>query len=1217
MKKLFTLFALLFLFASNILSQNVEVSTGGPATNYMTLKAAFDAINAGTHTGTILIELANNTTETASCVLNASGSGSASYTSITIRPTGGAARTISGAIVGLPLIDLNGADNVSIDGLNSGGNSLTISNTSTSSTSGTSTIRFQVDATNNKITQCSILGSATIGVSAGTNGGNIWFGAGSTSTGSDGNKISFCDIGPAGTNLPTRLIWGNGTPANPNSSDTISNCNLFDFFSSTAVHRAIDISAGCTDWVITENRFYQTSSRTQTTGTANSVIRVSNASGNNFQIINNIIGFANSSGTGTYVIGGSTNTFRAIDLPNVGTTTATSIQGNTISGINFTTAATTTGTTTGFVAIMLGTTAGRFDVGNVSGNTIGSLDGSSTIVVNSSAGTGTINGIYDFSLSASNISNNNIGNITIQGPGTSNGFRGILVNTASGVTATITNNTIANITNTQTGSYALYAIQTALPSVVITGNTIRDFTGNANVASTVIATAISVNCTTATASSTISGNTIYSLNNNSGTVSNSIYSMDLSLSSTANVIERNLVHSINITSTVATCQLWGIVMRGFGTATFKNNMIRLGLRADGTSITSGFSVIGMRELVGATASYYNNSVYIGGTGVVSSSNTYCFLSSVVTNTRNFSNNIFWNARSNGSGTIANVSIGVGGTAPNPAGLTCNYNLLFANGVSGVVGVFNGIIQTTMANWRTATGQDAKSISRSPDFVNPTGTSTTLDLHISPTSLSVNGRGTYIASVTNDYDGNSRPTSQSTSVSPVDMGADQYSPSGFTGNNTDVLANTLVDGELTAIELVAGEFNFTEILQFTGTQTPNNTMRPSKNNEASKVNINTIVTDNSNHNSNTETISSYINYDKSAQTTIIDLKAEDTPSEIYTKVTDNTITQIPHNNGLKTLSAKNNLLKKSPVQKHRDGNSGAEPNRSAVNTTWIYWRFIDFTPDPLNEPITMRFYYNDEQLATITEASLQIAYWDGSSWDNTFTQSVNTTSNYIEVTLPDGLAWPPDILFAIAGNDAPLPVVLTDFNITAMSRDANLSWGTSSELNNKGFSIERRALISPQDARYSDWKEIAFVNGKGTTTEPQSYTYGDKKLNSGTYQYRLRQVDFNGNFEYFSSNQSDVVIGKPGVFDVSQNYPNPSNPKSKIDFQMPFDGMVSIKVYDILGQEVKSLVNEFRAANFYTVEFDGSNLASGIYFYRISAEGGSSRFTRTLKMVLVK
>ena len=178
----------------------VAVTASGGTTNasYTTVKGAFDAINTGTHTGTITIAILGDTTETASAVLNASGTGSASYTSISMSPSGGAARVVSGAITaGSPLIDLNGADNVTIDGLNTGGNALTISNTTASATVGTSTIRFIGGATNNTVTRCTVSGSSTSAVS--TAGGNILFSTSTVAGGNSNNTVSFCDLGPAGS----------------------------------------------------------------------------------------------------------------------------------------------------------------------------------------------------------------------------------------------------------------------------------------------------------------------------------------------------------------------------------------------------------------------------------------------------------------------------------------------------------------------------------------------------------------------------------------------------------------------------------------------------------------------------------------------------------------------------------------------------------------------------------------------------------------------------------------------------------------------------------------------------------------------------------------------------------------------------------------------------------------------------------------------------------
>ncbi len=162
MKKIYLLLIVTSSFVTSSFAQNVIVNPG--AGSYPDLATAFAAINSGTHTGAITVDIIGNTTEATSAVLNASGVGSASYTSILLSPSGGASKIITGTIAG-HLVDLNGADNVTIDGLNSGGNSLTISNTNTGTAS--STIRFTGDATNNTVTRNTILGSTG---SAGSSG---------------------------------------------------------------------------------------------------------------------------------------------------------------------------------------------------------------------------------------------------------------------------------------------------------------------------------------------------------------------------------------------------------------------------------------------------------------------------------------------------------------------------------------------------------------------------------------------------------------------------------------------------------------------------------------------------------------------------------------------------------------------------------------------------------------------------------------------------------------------------------------------------------------------------------------------------------------------------------------------------------------------------------------------------------------------------------------
>jgi len=714
-----------------------------------------------------------NTTETASAVLNTNTT-PASYTSVLVLPNG--TRTVSGAIVaGSPLINLNGAKNVRIDGYNS----LTLSNTTASATAATSTVRFINGAQNNILANCTILGSSTAAVA--TAGGDVLFSTSTAALGGNSNNIvSGNNLGPAGANLPTKVLMALGTAAAPNLGNVINNNNMFDFFSPTISVSGISIQANNNTWTISNNRLYQTAARTFTGAALRySGMTVSSAN-NTFAITGNVIGFGAADGTGTTTISGSSNEIRGFDLPSVGAGAATSVQGNIISGINQNTSRASTATaSSAFIGMVLGTTDGTFDIGSVTGNTFGSLDGSSSIVIAATsitANTTPIICIYDDSFRNDTIANNKFGTITINSGGTGNavGFRGVLIAGTSGQAVALYNNTIGgtaagSITDNISGAYAMYAVQkSGALDLFASGNLIRNMTGNSNVAS-VVMSAFEI-ATAGTAGSEISRNTIHSLSNIvTGGAAGAIYAIDCTFSSNnKNLVQGNLVHSISVTSSLTGYQIYGIVMRGVGNATFDNNMVRLGYDAAGNSITTGFDIEGIRDIAGATANYYFNSVYIGGTGVISASNTFAFDSTVVTNARNFKNNIFWNARSNASGGIANIAIAVGGTAPNPPGLVSNNNDLYATGTDGAVGLFNAVIQNTLSDWKNATGQDANSISTDPLFVNPTGTAATVDLHIQNGSPAI-GAATAIVGITNDFDNDNRNP-----VTP-DVGADERTP----------------------------------------------------------------------------------------------------------------------------------------------------------------------------------------------------------------------------------------------------------------------------------------------------------------------------------------------------------------------------------------------------------------------------------------------------------
>ena len=271
-------------------SQNLSLTASlGTATgSFSTLRAAFSAINAGTHRGVIVITINASTTETSSAVLNASGSGSASYTSINIYPTT-TGLSIAGNLA-VPLIDLNGADNVIIDGrVNATGStkSLTITNTSTSAIAGTSTIRFIGDAGSNMIRYCTLKGS-TNHADAG-----IVLISSATATGNDNNTITNNDItAAADANRPISAVSALGTSTGNNDNNIISDNNIYDFLSRDSVSQGIKIGAYNSGYTISGNSFYETASFTSSADMDYSVIMINTVTGlgNGFTVSGNFIG---------------------------------------------------------------------------------------------------------------------------------------------------------------------------------------------------------------------------------------------------------------------------------------------------------------------------------------------------------------------------------------------------------------------------------------------------------------------------------------------------------------------------------------------------------------------------------------------------------------------------------------------------------------------------------------------------------------------------------------------------------------------------------------------------------------------------------------------------------------------------------------------------------------------------------------------------------------
>jgi hypothetical protein len=288
--------------------------------------------------------------------------------------------------------------------------------------------------------------------------------------------------------------------------------------------------------------------------------------------------------------------------------------------------------------------------------------------------------------------------------------------------------------------------------------------------------------------------------------------------------------------------------------------------------------------------------------------------------------------------------------------------------------------------------------------------------------------------------------------------------------------------------------------------------------------------------------------------------------------------------------------------------GVERKSDAIGNLAIA-RYYDIVPtNNTGLNATAVYNYNSTEIGGITEGNLVIfkSTDNGSTWTQ-ITGTLNTTDKTITVTgINDFSVW------TLGDKDAPLPVELASFTANVFTRDVKLNWTTETEINNSGFEIER-AEVGSQN---SEFRKISFVSGNGTKNTPTDYSFEDKKLNTGKYNYRLKQIDYNGNFVYHNLSAT-VEIGVPKKYDVSQNYPNPFNPVTKIDFDLPFDSKVSIRLYDITGREIKTLVNETKQAGYYTTEFNGSNISSGTYFYRIVAEGNGQKYVMTKKLMLLK
>ena len=710
----------------------------GTYTSLTLAGGAFAAINGGTQTGAaILITItADVTTETGATALNAGA-----WTTLTINPSG--ARTISGTISAKPIIDLNGADNVTIDGLNTSGNSLTISNTNSGTTSNTCTIRFIADATNNTITNCTILGSFS-GTLA-TNGGNIFFSTGTT-TGNDNNTISKCSIGPAGTNYPSKAIYINGSTTSSaiaNSNITINNCQIYDFFLAAGCAGVYALT-GTTDLNVTNNKIYQTGSRA-ITGTMSGIYFANSTYGNNVQITGNKIGYANGTGTGTFTLT-STGSFQGIYLSALITAAqACSISNDTISDISCTSS---TGTFTGIV----NTTGVSTNTINITNNIIRNV----TLITT----TGNFIGISWGSASIINITGNTVSGFTRNGAGSIYG----IYSAASSATETVSSNIVYNISSTAATATTIRGISqgTATGTKNFQNNIIHDISGAAGSSITGLYVGYA---TTAN----LSGNTIYTLTSTGGSAG-SIYGIQLPGSSVTTMnVYKNKIYDLSMTSTGGI--LYGINVVGGTTNNIYNNLIG-DLRL--TAVSAALPLAGIYVSGGTNANLDFNTIYLNASSSGTLFGTTCIYASATT-TVDMRDNIMVNTSTPIAATGFVTAYRRSSNILTSYASTSNNNLFYA----GTPGTYNLIMYDgtnsyqTIAAYKTAVGptRDAASFTENPPFASTTGSSASF-LHINPSiATQVESGGTPVTGITDDFDGNVR------NVTTPDVGADEgtFSP----------------------------------------------------------------------------------------------------------------------------------------------------------------------------------------------------------------------------------------------------------------------------------------------------------------------------------------------------------------------------------------------------------------------------------------------------------
>lgn len=844
-----------FSTAPLILNGGYTVGTGGDFPSLTNNGGLFEAINMATLSGNVTATVISDlTSESGTHALNQwNESGAGNYT-LKLRPSDDTNRAISGTYAGANaalagLFRINGADRFIIDGrdpadLEAGGRHLTFSNLSATNSAFNSTFNFINDAVGDTLRYINIEGATTGATSSNING-VVRFSTASAG-GNDNISVDNCHIRDVSGSLPVNAIYASGTAGQLNSGVSITNNEIYNFWGAGAnPSNGILIASGNTDWTISGNSFYQTASRVGGGTIIHYGIQIDNSTnGNNFVVENNSIGggAAGAAGTAWTVTGTAQVGFIGISL-NIMTSATSLVQGNKVANFDINSTRVSAFPTNTFTGI-LSASNGAVTIDN---NIIGSGTGNGSITINNAStnnATSVVAGIgHSTSTGDVNITNNVIGSFTLNStsnyPVTFNGIRyaqggssssrtisgnligslttanSINVNTGSNISAvqdvvgilmtgganavSITNNTIANLHNNRpsTNPGQIIGISSPFATNTITGNTIYNLTTTSNNTGTGASSAVAGIVLNATSASghTISQNTIYALKKSSGTTANSIVGIYYGGSTGANShVSRNLIHSLSSSATGALVS--GIYM-GAGSVTVSNNMIRLGLDETGADITTAITFQGIVKDNTSTNNFvYYNSVYIGGSGVVSTASpTYAFRRMQTNTNDNVRNNIFYNARSND--TTGGSHYGV--FLNNSTTLVMSHNLIYTNGTGGLFGRIGTTDYATLSAW-AATGFGTSTVSADPQFVAPAAATPDLNLITGSANPAESGADP-IAGIEDDYTATGVRTGYPQSNTygggtAPDMGADETDMIPVDVTAPAVIINTAIPAQTT-------------------------------------------------------------------------------------------------------------------------------------------------------------------------------------------------------------------------------------------------------------------------------------------------------------------------------------------------------------------------------------------------------------------------------------